>query len=334
MSDEQIYPWLQSQWQQLLQQREQGRLPHALLLAGPEGVGKGAFANALAHLLLCHQPQRGRPCGQCRSCELIASGHHPDRLYLRPEESGKPIKVDQVRDVTSVLHSTAQQGGYRVMIMEPAEAMNVSAANALLKTLEEPGAETLLLLVCHQLGQLMPTIRSRCQRIDFRMPPAEDAQRWLATRLELDQAGAGKLLAIAQGAPLKALEMKQGGQLELRRTFMTALADLLRDRTDAISVAQKLHKEELIHLLDWLLSLLGDVARLQVAEPDADTAQALSNVDMTKMLAAVANRADRVRIFALIDRVQDERKSLMLRHNPNRQLLLERILLEWMALMR
>lgn len=330
MSDEQIYPWLQEQWHHLVQQQAQGRLPHALLLSGPAGVGKMAFANALAHLLLCHAPAAGKPCGHCRSCELIASGHHPDRLLLTPDEPGKAIRVDQVREATGVLHSTAQQGGYRIMIMAPAEAMNLSAANALLKTLEEPGQDTLLILVCHQLGQLMPTIRSRCQRIDFQLPSAESCRDWLGTRLSIDSEAAAKLLSIAQGAPLMAVELHDSKLLELRRTFMTGLADLLRDRTDAISLAQKLHKEDLNHLLDWWLSLLADLVRLQAG---GETLR-LSNVDMTKMLSAVANRADRVRIFALVDRVQDERKSLMLRQNPNRQLLLEKLFFDWRALVR
>lgn len=330
MSDEQIYPWLREQWHQLAQQQAQGRLPHALLLSGPAGVGKIAFANALAHLLLCHAPENGTPCGHCRSCELIASGHHPDRLLLTPEEPGKAIRVDQIRETTAILHSTAQQGGYRIMILDPAEAMNVSAANALLKTLEEPGQDTLLILVCHQLGQLMPTIRSRCQRIDFQLPATESAQRWLADRLEIDAVAAGKLLAIAQGAPLAAEALHDSKLLELRRSFMTGLADLLRDRTDAITLAQSLYKEDLEHLLDWWLSLLADLVRLQASGENLS----LSNVDMTKMLSAVANRADRVRIFSLVDRVQEERKSLMLRQNPNRQLLLEKLLFDWRALVR
>ncbi|MBV1789904.1 DNA polymerase III subunit delta' [Marinobacterium sp. D7] len=328
--DEQIYPWLSEQWSHLIQQHANGRLPHALLLSGPAGVGKAAFGAALAHLLLCHQPQGGKPCGHCRSCELLSSGHHPDRLFLRPEEPGKPIRVDQVRELTNILHSTAQQGGYRIMIMEPAEAMNVAAANALLKTLEEPGQDTLLILVCHQLGQLMPTIRSRCQRIEFSLPSVEQSKGWLAGQLAMSEDEAEKLLAIAQGAPLGAVALKQGDLLELRRNFMSGLADLLRDRTDSISLAQKLHKEELIHLLDWWLSLLADLVRLQSGAQNPD----LNNVDMTKMLSAVANRADRVRIFTLVDRVQDERKSLMLRHNPNRQLLLEKLLFDWRALIR
>lgn len=330
MNDDRIYPWLEPQWHHLVEQHAQGRLPHALLLSGPAGVGKAAFAEALAHLLLCHAPREGKPCGRCRSCELISSGHHPDRLFLAPEEAGKAIRVDQVRDLTTILHSTAQQGGYRIMILNPAEAMNLSAANALLKTLEEPGQDTLMILVCHQLGQLMPTILSRCQRIDFRMPPTEAGRDWLARQLELEPAAAEKLLAIAQGAPLTARALHESQLLELRRTFLTGLADLLRDRTDALSLAQKLYKEEPGPLLEWWLSLLADLVRLQAGGEGVT----LSNQDMTKMLTAVAKRADGVRIFSLLDRVQEERKSLMLRQNPNRQLLLEKLLLDWRALVQ
>lgn len=325
-----IYPWQQSIWQKLNEQIEKGRLSHALLLTGPEGIGKLTFAEHLAHRLLCQSPENGEPCGHCRSCQLWDSGHHPDRAVISPAEAGKAIKVDQVRELSEVLHSTAQQGGYRVVIMQPAEAMNTAAANALLKTLEEPGRDTLLMLICHQLGQIMPTIRSRCQRIDFPLPDLHITTEWVSKELKTDSDTATNLLRVAQGAPLEAVALKNDGRLEIRRELMKALADILRDRVDVPNVAQKLYKSDVLSILEWWLSLLSDIVRGQSRLKSAE----LVNTDMVKMITAVAKEARMADIFSMMDRVQQARTSLMQRQNPNLQLLLEKLLFDWSALMR
>ncbi|MBR9828016.1 MAG: DNA polymerase III subunit delta' [Oceanospirillales bacterium] len=325
-----LHPWFTPQWERLLTQHRSNRLPHALLLSGAQGVGKHDFAQALANLLLCHQPTASGPCGHCHSCDLRIAGHHPDLVSITPEAIGKPIKVDQVRVLIDHLHSTAQQGGYRVVIMEPAEALNISSANALLKILEEPGDNTLLLLVCHQPGQLMPTIRSRCQRIDFVTPTPEQAQAWLSENLGLDTEKAQQLLRLCHGAPLKARRLYESDLLEQRKKLMTGLADLLRDRVAVTDLALQFGKFDLLQCLDWLNSLLSDIIRMQLA----NLPEPVVNPDMKSMLQAVAKRADSAKIFALADRIQEERVSLMLRHNPNRQLLLERLLLLWSDLAR
>lgn len=325
-----VVPWAEALWRKLARQHAESRLPHAILVTGHTGTGKIEFAQAFAHLLLCHQPQDHQPCGICRSCELLSSGNHPDLVHLHPAEAGKVIKVDQVRELLQFLHNTAQQGGYRVVVMEPAENMNINAANALLKSLEEPGDNTLLLLVSHQPGQLMPTIRSRCQQVGFPMPKPEEATSWLTQQLNIDAERAGQLLRISQGAPLKARQLYQQDQISLRATFMTGLADLLKARTTAVTLAEKLYKEDLLQLLDWMHSLLVDIARLQA---DNET-QKISNSDMFKMLNAVAKKTTAVKLYSLIDQLQAERISLMERHNPNRQLLLETLLLGWVGLVR
>jgi DNA polymerase-3 subunit delta' len=330
MLAEQLLPWCEPQWRRLLQQREADRLPHALLLSGPAGTGKAIFAEVLASLLLCHQPVGNAPCGHCHSCELHAAGHHPDLVRVAPEAEGKPIKVDQVRELIDHLHSTAQQGGYRVVIMSPAESLNTSSANALLKILEEPGRNTLLVLICHQPGQLMPTIRSRCQRIDFATPSAQQSERWLQQTLKLEPERASQLLRLCHGAPLKAKTLYEGDLLEQRKKLMSGLADLLRGRTAATELAQQMQKADLLQCLDWINSLLSDIVRLQLAglqEPAV-------NSDMKRMLQAIADRADSTRVFVLADRIQEERVGLLLRQNPNRQLLLERLLLQWVELVR
>ncbi len=330
MSDIASYPWFGNRWQRVLEQRENERLPHALLLAGPAGIGKAEFAEALGNLLLCHNPQDNKPCDHCHSCELRIAGHHPDRCVLVPDGPGKPIKVDQVRELIDRLHSTAQQGGYRIVTLEPAESLNTSSANALLKILEEPGNDTLLILISHQPGQLMPTIRSRCQRIDFAIPQPDDATEWLMKSLNLEPAKATQLLGIAHGAPLRARDLYQSDAMDQRKLLMTALADLLRGRASATEMATKLGKCDLLNCLDWLASLLNDVVRMQMTASDEPKV----NADMRRMLEAVAKQASRVKIFSLADRIQEERVSLMLRQNPNRQLLLETLLLQWSALVR
>lgn len=330
MSQALHYPWFESRWAHMVEQCSGGRLPHALLLAGPAGIGKQDFATTLGNYLLCQAPANDQPCGRCHSCELRQAGSHPDFIRVSPEGPGKPIKVDQVRELIDHLHSTAQQGGYRVVVLEPAESLNTSSANALLKILEEPGEDTLLVLISHQPGQLMPTIRSRCQRIDFTVPPAPDAIAWLSTALELPREKSEQLLSIAHGAPLRARDLYQGDAMDQRKLLLTGLADLLRDRVSASELAAKLSKCDLLNCLDWLASLLNDVIRMQMTGSD----QPRVNRDMKRMLEAVAKQGNRVKIFQMSDRIQEERVSLMLRQNPNRQLLLETLLLQWSALIR
>ncbi|GGO87058.1 DNA polymerase III subunit delta' [Marinobacterium nitratireducens] len=323
-----VYPWLQERWRHVTRLHEAGRLPHALIVSGVQGIGKRAFAGALARYLLCQAPRDGEACGRCRSCVLHDSSGHPDLYELQPEEPGKPIRIDQVRELTVFLHSTAQQGGYRLVVLEPAEAMNVSAANALLKTLEEPGRETVLLLVSHRLGQVMPTIRSRCQRIDCHPPVPDLAAEWLAGRLQIDAAEARQLLGISLGSPIRALEYVQQDLVTLRRKFLAGLADILKQRRSALEVAQQLSKEDLELLLGWLYGWILDIVRVGATGDESY----LRHTDVRNMLLAVARRAGPHSLYRLADLVHEERLSLMQRQNPNRQLLLERILLRWSEL--
>lgn len=161
-----IYPWQQSQWQQLLKQHQQRRLPQALLFSGQYGLGKKDFALVLAKLVLCEAGGESA-CDICHSCQLFRAGNHPDFFTIYPEENGKTIKVDQIRDLTASLNQTAQLNGYQVAVICPAESMNAAAANALLKTLEEPPGPVILILISHRLGGLPITIVSRCQKIAF-----------------------------------------------------------------------------------------------------------------------------------------------------------------------
>lgn len=319
-----MYPWFEHQWQRVNQLIEANKLPHALIVNGSRGIGKLHFAACIAQLMLCQQVKDRKPCGQCHSCQLFGSSGHPDLYHLTPED-GAQIKVDQVRDLSSFMQSTAQQGGYRVVILDPAEAMNISAANALLKTLEEPGEKSLLLLLSNQLGQVMPTIKSRCQRIDCPKPDSQIAAQWLASELSLEQQDASQLLKVVHGAPLLGLDFKESGEQALRAEFIIGLKSILQQKISPLELAGQLAKADVLQLISWMYSLLVDISKLHLA----GTESKILNTDMLKMLSTLAKRSQIGKVHLLANKVQGHRAALLARQNPNKQLLLEDLLLDW-----
>ena len=170
-------PWHRSQWERMERSIRAGRVPHALLLHGAAGNGKARFAARLAATLLCRSS--GPPCGECESCRLYAAGSHPDRFEVTVPEDRREIVVDQIRDLVHSVGLTARLGGYKVVIVDPAERMNRHAANTLLKTLEEPPGATVFILVSSNHALLLATIRSRCQMLDFPVAGRDLAVEWL-----------------------------------------------------------------------------------------------------------------------------------------------------------
>src|SRR5690606_9158650 len=173
-----MYPWLIPDWHALSQTAEAGRLGHAWLLLGDPGLGKEQLAERLARLHLCQQPDRGEPCGQCHSCQLFDKGHHPDLGTVTVDS--KTIGVEAIREICARLQNSAQLGRGKVVIIPDAERMTESAANALLKTLEEPAGDSLLLLIASQVSRLLPTILSRCHKHVCQLPTEGETVRWLA----------------------------------------------------------------------------------------------------------------------------------------------------------
>lgn len=248
------YPWQETMWQALQQRIAADRLPHALLLSGAAGLGKLDFAHLLARSLLCDSPVQGLPCGQCRGCQLLAAGTHPDFQAVQPEEEGKEITIGLIRDLLAWQALTPQYGRARVVIIEPADRMNLNAANALLKTLEEPGRDALLLLVTARPAALLPTIRSRCQPLPFAAQHGEAALAWLNQRLG-DAAQAALALAISGGAPLRAAALVESGGMERRERLFTDFETVVTGRQEPVAlVAQWLElpvQETLAALHGW-----------------------------------------------------------------------------------
>ena len=154
-----IHPlaWHGSAWSSLLGALNKNHLAHGLLIYGHNGVGKLHLAKALAHLLLCSSSEAGRACGQCNSCLLNSAGTHPDLFFAQPEQAGKAIKVDLIRELNHFVSQTSQMSGRKVVVIEPADAMNINSSNALLKTLEEPAGDTHLILAVSYTHLTLPT---------------------------------------------------------------------------------------------------------------------------------------------------------------------------------
>lgn len=283
------YAWQQGDWQRLVALAATGRLPHALLLAGMAGIGKERFACALVARLLCAAPTAaGVACGQCKSCQLLTAGTHPDLLWLAPEtdektgKTAKAIKVDQVRDVVEFAGKSAQLGGWRVVVVTPAHLLNVQAANALLKTLEEPGRDTAIVLLSAQPMALPATVRSRCQLLALPVPAAPEAQAWLRPQVR-DEATAQLLLALCRGAPLAALALRDSDWFAAREKLLQDLLQLRQRRVAALAVAQRWHSLGADNVLTALSSLCEDMALVA-----SGAAAVVKHVDLAPIIATTS----------------------------------------------
>ena len=314
-------PWQVPAWQRLQQQRAEGRLPHALLVSGVAGIGKSRFARALVGALLCEGDGPG-PCGACRGCRLLTAGSHPDRILIQPEEGKRTIPVAAVRGLIERLALRPQYGAWQAVLIEPAEAMNANAANALLKTLEEPNPGTLLILVTARPSQLPPTIRSRCQQLNLGVPAFEEARDWLAA--QSPDGDPATLLALAGGAPLAALDLAEADGLGDREARLAEWEGVLSGRAAPEAVAARWLEGGAGPALERLHGWLADLIRVLGA---GSGAEGLRNPDLVGRLQEVAAGLDLQTLFHQLDRVESARG--LVGGPANMQLLLEDLLVAW-----
>jgi len=221
-----MLPWLAPHRRGLSERIRDRRLGHAPLIHGPRGIGKLALGDWLARLLLCMQPGAEGACGNCRSCLLIEGSTHPDLFVVDIPEDKQGIGVDQVRGLIERLQLTASVGTSRVGLLPQADAMNRNAANALLKTLEEPAAGAWLVLLSEQPARLPATIRSRCQQFPIRAPKREESEPWLAEACpDAEDAQREAALELSAGAPLAARDMLDSGGLDSGLLVLDELLD-------------------------------------------------------------------------------------------------------------
>ena len=259
------YPWLSSAWTRLQQAREASTLPHALLLRGRAGFGKQRLADALVASLLCTSVAKtGEPCGQCRGCTLLAAGSHPDYRRVQPEEGGKSIVIDQIRELGEFFTLRPHYGQRKLAVLAPADTMNRAAANSLLTLLEEPPEGGLLVLVADRSERLPATIRSRCQAYAL---DRLDAAGLLQQQDCLPTTISAESLARAGGSPLGAARY-EAPELRAAVDQLPALMAAVAARvTPPLEAAARVARMELLVLLDQMLRISHEIFLLQVDAP-------------------------------------------------------------------
>lgn len=301
-----------SLWQRIMDARKLDRLPHAMLLSGPVGLGKRLFAQTLAESMLCEKPlEDGTACRCCSSCRHVAAGTHADFRSVEPEKDEQSIRVDEIRALNSWLSIKSDSDRAKIVIISPAELMNNAAANALLKVLEEPYGHSLFILASSEPEFLPVTIRSRCQNISFPAPSADQAKDWLkAQQIEGDE---HTLLQMASGAPLLALSYATDGLSDVYRTTREQLDDLIAGRTNAVRIAGEWVKHDAATIVLWVTQFLASWIR-----------QHHGSAKQSDSLQQSVQRLDYKALFELYNKACTARK--LLRTNANPQMVLEDLL--------
>lgn len=315
-------PWQDMLWRPVAAAIAEARLGAALLLAGSAGTGKRHFARCIAAALWCREPAAdGSACGVCPDCRQVLSEAHSGYHFLRVEAEKKDIAIEAVRMLSEKLQMTSHDGRAKVAIIEPADALNLNGINALLKTIEEPSGRSHLLLISERAQALPPTLRSRCQRLRFAVPPADIALAWLEARAGDEAGDHREALRAAHGAPLRALQVLETKQLAQFSEWSASLLDLAARRSEPVAAAAAIGEGNAAEFTHWLYGWLTRLLRARSGQPLAGD-EAL--VGLGQSLPA-----------ELLDRYLAEVNEALYRAQTtaNRVLLLESLLIGWRAVL-
>ncbi|QCR36431.1 DNA polymerase III subunit delta' [Nissabacter sp. SGAir0207] len=319
------YPWLNGPYRQLIGQYQAGRGHHALLIQAEEGNGADALVYGLSRWLLCQHPQGEKSCGECHSCRLMLAGNHPDWHVLAPEKGKSALGIDRVRQVIDSLYHHAQQGGAKVVWLAQAEGLTEAAANALLKTLEEPPEKTHFLLGCRSAARLLPTLRSRCSYWPLPTPPEALSSQWILRQQPAEAQSVATALKLSRGAPLAAAALLQPERWQQRQQLCRMLGELLPTR-NLLALLPQLNHEDAAERLHWLSTLLLDALKWQQG-----AFHYLLNQDQQPLAAALAAAHSPGALQATLQAWLTCRHQLLTVTAVNRELLLTECLLGWEA---
>ncbi|MDD1782751.1 DNA polymerase III subunit delta' [Enterovibrio sp. ZSDZ35] len=310
-----VYPWhneIWHNWQQLLGQE---RLHHAVLLSAPKGSGKLELSALLAKTILCKNGTT-EPCGTCHSCQLFDADTHPDFHWLRPEAEGKQLGVDVIRAGNKYAWETSQLGGQRVILVQNADRMGEAAANALLKTLEEPPANCHFILLTESMDSMLPTVVSRCNKWKPKMPDELVAKRWVES--ELFESVPLQVIRINRGAPLAAKAFIDKGSASKHEALLSAFTKYLTDKQGIFNVTESIVKSDR-EGLQWLSFLLLDVLKIQQG-----THEALVHCDSEKTLVSLAEKLPQGKVLQQLMALNKLKAELTKHTGLNGELLISR----------
>ncbi|MTH46534.1 DNA polymerase III subunit delta' [Intestinirhabdus alba] len=314
------YPWLRPDFETLVAGYQAGRGHHALLIQALPGMGDDALIYALSRWLLCQRPEGHKSCGRCRGCQLMQAGTHPDYYSLAPEKGKSALGIDAVREVSEKLYEHSRLGGGKVVWIADAALLTDAAGNALLKTLEEPPAETWFFLASREPARLLTTLRSRCRLHHLAPPPEQYAVGWLAREVTASQASLLTALRLSAGSPGAALMLLQSDGWSQRETLRQALAECLQSG-EWYTLLPALNHEQAPARLHWLATLLLDALKHQQGVSHS------INVDAVPLITTLADLISAARLQAILSDLCRCREQLLNVAGVNRELLLTDLLL-------
>ncbi len=313
-------PWLKKSWQQLTAYIKQNRIPQALLIHGKAGLGKRQLIELFAKAVFCEAVDNTfQPCGGCRSCTLVAARTYPDLIVLEPEVAGKAIGIDKIRDLIARLELKPQFDSHRIVIIDQADMLNNPAANAFLKCLEEPTERTTIILVTDNASRLPATVRSRCQLMQIVQAESSEAVRWLKQRNVKDSE---KILKMAHGSPLLAEHYAEMDYLSVYQAYYNDWLNVAKAELDVVVLAEQWIKQEKVSLsvlFGWILDWVVNIVRL--------SHQVDLQADQKTVLQEILKELDLQKLYHLYDGLLISRE--LLGSQVNKQLMVEKILIEW-----
>ncbi|QDY41646.1 DNA polymerase III subunit delta' [Candidatus Pantoea soli] len=316
------YPWLNQPYRQIIARHQQGQAHHALLLQAINGMGDDALVWGVSRWLMCQQPVGLKSCGVCHGCQLMQAATHPDWYRLEAEKGKASLGIDAVRDVSEKLYHFAQQGGAKIVWLPDATQLTEAAANALLKTLEEPPANCWFFLSVQEPSRLLATLRSRCLRWHLAPPEEGQSLQWLQRQQPQPEAMLRAALRLSNGAPAAALALLQPDRWQARQTLCETLQVALQG--DVLQLLPALNSDDVADRLSWLIALLVDAMKLHQG-----AANWLSNADRPDVVAQLAQQFNS---SALAESTQQWilcREQLLHVASLNRELILTDRLLAW-----